>query len=83
MVAHGIPCLGPVTQAGCGAICPAYARGCFGCFGPAETPNLPSLEAWWRTLGVDEQGLRRALTTFNVEAFRRESEHAQASHDQD
>ena len=34
MVSHGIPCLGPVTQAGCGAICPAYNRGCFGCFGP-------------------------------------------------
>ena len=40
MVARGMPCLGPVTHAGCGAICPAYARGCFGCFGPTETPNL-------------------------------------------
>ena len=47
MVSHGIPCLGPVTQAGCGALCPAYNRGCFGCFGPTETPNLASLEAWW------------------------------------
>jgi sulfhydrogenase subunit delta len=34
MVAHGTPCLGPVTQAGCGAICPAFSRGCYGCFGP-------------------------------------------------
>src|SRR6185437_15162325 len=25
MVARGIPCLGPVTQAGCGAICPTSA----------------------------------------------------------
>jgi sulfhydrogenase subunit delta len=83
MVSHGIPCLGPVTQAGCGAICPAYNRGCFGCFGPTETPNLASLEAWWRSLGVDEQGLQRALATFNVEAFRRERERAYASHDQD
>jgi coenzyme F420-reducing hydrogenase gamma subunit len=83
MVSQGIPCLGPVTQAGCGAICPAYNRGCFGCFGPAETPNMASLEAWWRNLGVDEQGLQRALATFNVEAFRREREHADSSHDQD
>jgi sulfhydrogenase subunit delta len=83
MVSQGIPCLGPVTQAGCGAICPAYNRGCFGCFGPAETPNMASLEAWWRNLGVDEQGLQRALATFNVEAFRREREPADASHDQD
>ena len=38
-VAHGTPCLGPVTQSGCGALCPAYNRGCFGCFGPAESAS--------------------------------------------
>ena len=51
MVAHGTPCLGPVTQAGCGALCPAYARGCYGCFGPKETPNTASLSAWWSETG--------------------------------
>ena len=45
MVAHGTPCLGPVTHAGCGALCPAYNRGCYGCFGPKETPNTASLTA--------------------------------------
>ena len=39
MVAQGTPCLGPVTHAGCGALCPAYNRGCYGCFGPMETPE--------------------------------------------
>ena len=39
MVAHGTPCLGPVTHAGCGALCPAYDRGCYGCYGPKETPE--------------------------------------------
>ena len=43
MVAHGTPCLGPVTHAGCGAICPAYGRGCYGCFGPQDTPNTAAL----------------------------------------
>jgi coenzyme F420-reducing hydrogenase gamma subunit len=43
MVSRGIACLGPVTQGGCGALCPLYARGCFGCFGPKEQPNLMSL----------------------------------------
>ena len=43
MTAHGTPCLGPVTHAGCNAICPAYDRGCYGCFGPMETPNTASL----------------------------------------
>ena len=42
-VAQGIACLGPVTQAGCGAICPAFNRECFGCYGPKEQPNLVSL----------------------------------------
>ncbi len=49
MVAHGTPCLGPVTHAGCGALCPSYDRGCYGCFGPMETPNTRGLErASWR-----------------------------------
>ena len=68
MVAAGTPCLGPVTQAGCGAICPAYRRGCYGCFGPSETPNLPALAAQWRALGVDDAGIVRALRTFNAHA---------------
>lgn len=52
MVAHGTPCLGPVTHAGCGAICPAYDRGCYGCFGPKETPNTESLGDWLEGMGV-------------------------------
>jgi sulfhydrogenase subunit delta len=76
MVAQGIPCMGPVTQAGCGAICPAYTRGCYGCFGPKETPNTPALSASWKGLGVSEQDLVRAFRTFNAyaEPFRKESE---------
>ncbi len=76
MTAHGTPCLGPVTQAGCGAICPAYHRGCYGCFGPKETPNTSSLSAWWRRLGVNEHDLVRAFRGFNAyaEPFRKESE---------
>jgi coenzyme F420-reducing hydrogenase gamma subunit len=76
MVAQGTPCLGPVTQAGCGALCPAYDRGCYGCFGPMETPNTASLARRLSELGVSETGLVRAFRTFNAnaEAFRKESE---------
>lgn len=76
MVAQGIPCLGPVTQAGCGALCPAYHRGCYGCFGPKETPNTASLSEWWSHLGVSEENLVRGFRGFNAyaEAFRKESE---------
>ncbi len=76
MVAHGTPCLGPVTHAGCGAICPAYARGCYGCFGPMETPNTASLGDWWGRLGVRQPEIARAFRSFNAwaEPFRQASE---------
>lgn len=76
MVAHGTPCMGPVTQAGCGAICPAYHRGCYGCFGPKEHANAASLSAWWEQLGVDDAKMVRAFRGFNAYAtpFREESE---------
>jgi sulfhydrogenase subunit delta len=77
MVAHGTPCLGPVTHAGCGALCPAYDRGCYGCFGPMESPNSASLSGWMDAqLGVSERDLVRVYRTFNAAAdpFRRASE---------
>jgi coenzyme F420-reducing hydrogenase gamma subunit len=78
MVAHGTPCLGPVTHAGCGAICPSYDRGCYGCFGPMETPNPASLNAWSE---IEDRDLVRIYRTFNAwaEPFRSTSEaHARA-----
>jgi coenzyme F420-reducing hydrogenase gamma subunit len=76
MVTHGTPCLGPVTQAGCGAICPAFARGCYGCFGPMESPNAAALAARFVQLGMDGPALRRVFRTFNADAaaFRVEGE---------
>jgi coenzyme F420-reducing hydrogenase gamma subunit len=76
MVAHGTPCLGPVTHAGCGAICPSYDRGCYGCYGPMETPNTLSLSGWLQRLGMDERALKHVYRTFNANAgpFREESE---------
>lgn len=75
MVAHGTPCLGPVTHAGCGALCPAFNRGCYGCFGPKETPNTAALAARWAELGMGESDLVRAFRSFNAgaEPFREES----------
>jgi sulfhydrogenase subunit delta len=76
MVAHGTPCLGPVTHAGCGALCPSYDRGCYGCFGPMETPNTHSLSRQLSVLGVDERTQLRLYRTFNATAapFREESD---------
>ena len=76
MVARGVPCLGPVTQAGCGALCPAYDRGCYACFGPMESPNAASLGAAWQQLGQTDGELVRAFRSFNAwaPAFRAASE---------
>ena len=76
MVAAGTPCLGPVTQAGCAAICPAYDRGCYACFGPQETANTDALARWWSRLGVKPRDMVRAFRSFNAyaEPFRQESE---------
>ena len=65
MVAQGTPCLGPVTQAGCGAICPSYDRGCYGCFGPALQPNLVSLTNQLRDDGMPTGDVVQALRSFN------------------
>ena len=62
MVAHGTPCLGPVTHAGCGALCPSYDRGCYGCFGPMETPNAGALSRELARLGMSRGADRIAST---------------------
>jgi coenzyme F420-reducing hydrogenase gamma subunit len=81
LVAGGTPCLGPVTQTGCGAICPAYTRGCYGCFGPQDTPNAPSLVHRFRELGMPPGDVLRIFRTFNAgaPAFREASEKAEVA----
>jgi coenzyme F420-reducing hydrogenase gamma subunit len=69
LAGRGVACLGPVTRAGCGAICPAYGRGCFGCFGPAVVVNSPSLVNRLHELAVDDADIDRLLHTFNAAAF--------------
>jgi coenzyme F420-reducing hydrogenase gamma subunit len=76
-VARGTPCLGPVTHAGCGALCPAYHRGCYGCFGPARGANTDALGRVFLGLGATHADLARAFRSFHAAAdpFRRASEH--------
>jgi coenzyme F420-reducing hydrogenase gamma subunit len=64
-VAQGISCLGPVTQAGCGAICPSYNRECYGCYGPKENPNLVGLTRHYAGRGADRLHLVHLTRNFN------------------
>jgi coenzyme F420-reducing hydrogenase gamma subunit len=66
MVAHGTACLGPITHAGCGAICPSYNRGCYGCYGPAKLPNVSSLSRQFVRIGESPESVDRLLQTFNA-----------------
>jgi coenzyme F420-reducing hydrogenase gamma subunit len=76
MVARGVACMGPVTHTGCGVLCPSYARGCYGCFGPMENPNTASLAEWFVRLGSSRDEVMRTFRNFNSDApaFRQESE---------
>ncbi|NYI42676.1 oxidoreductase [Demequina lutea] len=67
-IASGQPCLGPVTQAGCGALCPSYGRGCYGCFGPQDSTNTDSLTHQLRKLGMRWDDIVRVYRTFNAGA---------------
>jgi sulfhydrogenase subunit delta len=65
VVARGEPCLGPVTRTGCGALCPSFNRGCYGCFGPANDQNMTSFARLLNQQGVTGDGAVRRLRAIN------------------
>lgn len=78
LVARGEPCLGPVTQVGCGALCPSCNRACYGCFGPMEQPNMDSLGHWFtQQQGRAPREMKRMLRQYNgyLEPFKQASDH--------
>ncbi len=81
MVAKGVPCLGPVTQAGCGNLCPSTDRGCYGCFGPAEAANGLSLGKQLEKLGMSKREVMDFFRSYNANsgAFRKTSEAYEAA----
>ncbi|MEW6766225.1 MAG: sulfhydrogenase subunit delta [Pseudomonadota bacterium] len=74
MVAKGMPCMGPVTRTGCGALCPRFGRDCYACFGPAENLNTASLARWFEGLGLPPSDVARRFLFINSHspAFREE-----------
>ena len=67
-VASPTACLGPITQAGCGALCPKFHRGCYGCYGPAAQGNSTALADWYLANDFTPQQLVPLLRNFNANA---------------
>ncbi len=64
LVSQGMACLGPVTRTGCGALCPAYGRACYGCFGPCDDPNPHVLAERFLQLGLSREAVARTFRKF-------------------
>ena len=77
MVAHGLPCMGPVTATGCGAICPRFGRDCYGCFGPAESANTEALALRLAGLGLVPADIARRFAGINSQAPAFHAAHAE------
>lgn len=65
LVAKGMPCMGPVTQTGCGALCPSFGRECYACYGPAENSNGAALARRFTGLGLLPEAIARRFLAFN------------------
>ena len=71
LVSGGEPCLGPVTKAGCGVLCPSFDRPCYGCFGPKEGANIDSLLARFQGMGLSRKETVLLLDKMNTYAYRK------------
>jgi sulfhydrogenase subunit delta len=64
LVAYGWPCMGPVTNAGCGALCPSHNRACYGCWGPMKDANAKALADQFSRMGISQEDIYRRFTEF-------------------
>lgn len=77
LVAHNMPCMGPVTNAGCGALCPSNGRACYACWGPMKQANASALARKFERMGLSPDDIVRRFTLFGsvTAEFRKAAEH--------
>lgn len=73
LVDGDMPCMGPVTHTGCGALCPKYNRDCYSCFGPMDYPNPERLGKEFEIRGYPREEIVRRFRKLYAykEPFRR------------
>jgi len=62
---QGICCLGPLTAAGCRAVCPSHNLPCVGCWGPAEEANYSAEYELLLEKGFDREMVLRKMAGFS------------------
>jgi sulfhydrogenase subunit delta len=74
---RGMTCLGPITRAGCDAICPTYGDGCEGCRGLISNPNIESLKTVLAEHNLSFEETQAKMTMFlNYQMMEQEKEAA-------
>jgi len=61
-------CMGPVTQMGCGSLCPSVGRGCYACYGPKDNPNTQSLGDRFALFGLSKEVIAQKFLHINNQA---------------
>ncbi len=69
---RGLVCLGPITRAGCGALCPSYGSRCFGCRGLCDDPNVASIEILLEEKGKTAEEIMAEYGLYNGYYARRD-----------
>lgn len=79
MVYEGKPCLGPITLAGCGALCPSFRRGCYGCYGLnyllVDKGRLEEFAKVMESLGISRDDLLALLKAFSYTSISKVLQH--------
>ncbi len=63
---EGEYCMGPVTRAGCGALCPTFESSCIGCRGFIDQPNFASMIKVMEDYGMPREDAIGRLKMFNA-----------------